>query len=79
MQELLLQIDLDITQYKLGILAFVTAFIVAMIMMPPLIKLIKHFHLFDVPDKRKEHSTPDTYHGWHCFGNRYGSCLPALG
>jgi UDP-GlcNAc:undecaprenyl-phosphate GlcNAc-1-phosphate transferase len=58
MQQLLLQIDLSFTQYKFGILAFVTAFVVAMITMPPLIKAINRFKLFDVPDKRKEHSTP---------------------
>ncbi|MFL5773436.1 MAG: glycosyltransferase family 4 protein [Flavisolibacter sp.] len=54
----LLQIDLRFIDYKFGILAFVTAFVVAMIVMPPLIKLINRFKLFDVPDLRKEHSTP---------------------
>src|SRR3982750_4791513 len=55
---LLLQIDLKFIDYKFGILAFVTAFVVAMIVMPPLIKMINRFKLFDVPDLRKEHSTP---------------------
>lgn len=54
----ILQIDLNFVEYKFGILAFVTAFVVAMILMPPLIKLINRFRLFDVPDLRKEHSTP---------------------
>ncbi|HEU4472121.1 MAG TPA: MraY family glycosyltransferase [Flavisolibacter sp.] len=54
----LLQIDVDLSLFKFGILAFVTAFVAAMIVMPPLIKLINRFKLFDVPDKRKEHSTP---------------------
>ncbi len=54
----LLQIDLSFTAYKLGILAFVTAFVVAMIVMPPLIRIIYRFKLFDVPDLRKEHVTP---------------------
>ncbi|MFL5809351.1 MAG: glycosyltransferase family 4 protein [Flavisolibacter sp.] len=58
MHQYLLQIDLDFTQFKSGILAFVTAFVVAMIVMPPLIKLIHRFKLFDVPDLRKEHITP---------------------
>src|SRR5690348_16479411 len=53
-----LQVDLSFANYKFGILAFVTAFVVAMIVMPPLIKLINRFKLFDVPDLRKEHSTP---------------------
>src|SRR5829696_6470021 len=54
----ILQIDLSFSSYKLGILAFVTAFVVAMILMPPLIRMIYRFKLFDVPDLRKEHSTP---------------------
>jgi UDP-N-acetylmuramyl pentapeptide phosphotransferase/UDP-N-acetylglucosamine-1-phosphate transferase len=58
MIQILLQIDLRFSDYKFGILAFVTAFVVAMIVMPPLIRIINRFKLFDVPDKRKEHSTP---------------------
>jgi UDP-GlcNAc:undecaprenyl-phosphate/decaprenyl-phosphate GlcNAc-1-phosphate transferase len=54
----LLQIDLSFAAYKFGILAFVTAFVVSMIVMPPLIKIIHRFKLFDVPDLRKEHITP---------------------
>src|SRR5689334_16798200 len=54
----LLQIDISFSAYKFGILAFVTAFVVAMIVMPPLIKIIHRFKLFDVPDLRKEHITP---------------------
>jgi UDP-GlcNAc:undecaprenyl-phosphate GlcNAc-1-phosphate transferase len=58
MHQLLLQIDLNFTDYKRGLLAFITAFVAAMIVMPPLIRLIYRFKLFDVPDNRKEHSTP---------------------
>ena len=54
----LLQIDLSFSEYKLGILAFVTAFVVAMILMPPLIRVIYRFKLLDVPDGRKEHAAP---------------------
>lgn len=54
----LLQIDLSFSAYKFGILAFVTAFVVAMIVMPPLIRIIYRFKLFDVPDLRKEHIDP---------------------
>jgi UDP-GlcNAc:undecaprenyl-phosphate GlcNAc-1-phosphate transferase len=54
----LLQIDLSFSAYKFGILAFVTAFVVAMIVMPPLIRIIYRFKLFDVPDMRKEHVAP---------------------
>ena len=55
---MLLQIDLTLNHFKFGILAFVTAFVVAMIVMPPLIKLIRHFSLFDLPGGRKEHLIP---------------------
>jgi UDP-N-acetylmuramyl pentapeptide phosphotransferase/UDP-N-acetylglucosamine-1-phosphate transferase len=58
MHYFLLQVDLSFSVFKSGILAFVTAFVVAMIVMPPLIKLINRFKLFDVPDLRKEHLTP---------------------
>jgi UDP-GlcNAc:undecaprenyl-phosphate/decaprenyl-phosphate GlcNAc-1-phosphate transferase len=53
-----LQIDLNFADFKFSVLAFVTAFIVAMLTMPPLIKIIHRFKLFDVPDIRKEHITP---------------------
>ncbi|HZH99769.1 MAG TPA: MraY family glycosyltransferase, partial [Flavisolibacter sp.] len=55
---MLLQIKLDFSLFKIGILSFVTAFAVAMLMMPFLIKLVNQFKLFDVPDLRKEHTQP---------------------
>ena len=55
---MLLQIQLDFSLFKIGILSFVTAFAVAMLMMPFLIKLVNQFKLFDVPDLRKEHTQP---------------------
>src|SRR4051812_6204167 len=58
MHSFFLQIEFSFSDYKFGIIAFITAFVVAMIVMPPLIKLIHRFKLFDVPDKRKEHITP---------------------
>jgi UDP-N-acetylmuramyl pentapeptide phosphotransferase/UDP-N-acetylglucosamine-1-phosphate transferase len=54
----ILQIDLSFSTYKLGILAFVTAFVVAMVVMPALIRIVYRLKLFDVPDGRKEHATP---------------------
>jgi len=54
----LLQIDLSFSDYKFGMLGFVTAFVVAMIVMPVLIRIIYRLKLFDVPDRRKEHITP---------------------
>ena len=54
----LLQVNLTFIDFKFGILAFVTAFVIAMLIMPPLIKIIHRFRLFDVPDLRKEHTAP---------------------
>lgn len=53
---ILLQIQFSL--FKTGISAFVTAFVTAMIVMPPLIHLIRRFQLLDVPDERKEHRSP---------------------
>ena len=53
-----LQMNLYLQSYKQGILCFITAFVVAMIVMPPLLKLIRRFHLFDMPDLRKTHNSP---------------------
>jgi UDP-GlcNAc:undecaprenyl-phosphate/decaprenyl-phosphate GlcNAc-1-phosphate transferase len=58
MLKLLLQIDIDFAQFKIGSLAFLTAFVVAMMVMPPLIKFIHRFKLFDHPELRKVHRTP---------------------
>ncbi len=58
MHQTILQINLVFSDYKFGLLAFVTAFVVAMITMPPLIRMIFRFKLFDVPDLRKEHVSP---------------------
>lgn len=54
----LLQIGTSWIEYKYGLLAFMTAFAVAMVMMPPLIKFYHRFKFFDNPDARKEHSIP---------------------
>jgi len=54
----LLQIQLNYSEFKPGVLSFVTAFIVALLVMPPLIKLIYRYNLLDKPDLRKEHATP---------------------
>jgi len=56
--EALLQINLDLHSYRLGMISFATAFALSMLLIPPLIKLINHFKLHDVPDLRKEHSIP---------------------
>lgn len=54
----LLQLDLYLYDYKFALLSFITAFVVTLITIPPLISLIKKFKLYDVPDARKEHAAP---------------------
>lgn len=54
----LLQLDFYVANYRLAFLSFVTAFVIALISIPPLIAFIKRYHLFDVPSARKEHKAP---------------------
>jgi UDP-GlcNAc:undecaprenyl-phosphate/decaprenyl-phosphate GlcNAc-1-phosphate transferase len=54
----MLHLELDLLNFRIGILAFITAFVIAMVVMPPLIRFIHYFKLFDVPDARKEHCQP---------------------
>src|SRR5215469_9489051 len=54
----LLQIHLSFSDYKFASLCFVTAFVVAMVSIPPLIMLVNKYHLYDKPGLRKEHSIP---------------------
>jgi UDP-GlcNAc:undecaprenyl-phosphate GlcNAc-1-phosphate transferase len=54
----LLQLDLYFGNYKFALLCFITAFVVTLITIPPIISLIKKYKLYDIPDARKEHSLP---------------------
>ncbi|MER3463120.1 MAG: undecaprenyl-phosphate alpha-N-acetylglucosaminyl 1-phosphate transferase [Chitinophagaceae bacterium] len=54
----LLQININLAEFRISMLCFATAFVVAMVVMPILIKLIDRFQLYDVPDSRKEHNAP---------------------
>lgn len=54
----LLQLDLYLRDYKFALLCLVTAFVVTLITIPPIISLIKKYGLYDVPNARKEHSSP---------------------
>lgn len=53
-----LQIDFNFTDYRTALLCFITAFVVAMVTIPPVIMLVNKFRLYDQPDYRKEHSIP---------------------
>ena len=56
----LLQINLnfDFHEYKFALLSFVTAFVVTLITIPPILQLVKKYSLYDIPDYRKEHKMP---------------------
>ena len=53
-----LQIDLYFHDYKFALLCLVTAFIVTLLTIPPIISLIKRYGVLDMPNARKEHSSP---------------------
>jgi UDP-GlcNAc:undecaprenyl-phosphate GlcNAc-1-phosphate transferase len=58
MQTFFLQTGITLPLFRLGILAFISAFVTAMLVMPPLIRAIHRHELLDIPDDRKEHSLP---------------------
>ncbi len=53
-----LQLDLYFSDYKFALLCFITAFVVTLVTIPPIISLIKKYRLYDMPNARKEHSAP---------------------
>jgi UDP-GlcNAc:undecaprenyl-phosphate GlcNAc-1-phosphate transferase len=52
----LLQIDLLFHDYRVSLFCFISAFVVTLLAIPPLIGVLKRYRFFDVPDSRKEHS-----------------------
>ena len=54
----LLQINLPFSDYRFALLCFITAFVVTLISIPPIIALIRRYRLYDIPDPRKEHESP---------------------
>jgi UDP-N-acetylmuramyl pentapeptide phosphotransferase/UDP-N-acetylglucosamine-1-phosphate transferase len=54
----LLQLNLQLHDYKFALLCFVTAFVVTMLSIPIIIKLAKKYSLYDMPSERKEHTLP---------------------
>jgi UDP-GlcNAc:undecaprenyl-phosphate/decaprenyl-phosphate GlcNAc-1-phosphate transferase len=53
-----LQANLYFNDYKFVLLCFITAFVVTLITIPPVISLIRKYSLYDLPNTRKEHSSP---------------------
>ncbi|MCG2616398.1 undecaprenyl/decaprenyl-phosphate alpha-N-acetylglucosaminyl 1-phosphate transferase [Terrimonas sp. NA20] len=54
----LLQVHSFLGDYQSPLLSFVTAFIVTLLTIPPLIQLIRRYKLYDIPDERKKHKIP---------------------
>lgn len=54
----LLQINLQFQDYKPALLSFVTAFVVTLLTIPPIVSLINRYKLYDMPNSRKEHRMP---------------------
>jgi len=54
----LLQIELPFLEYKFALLCFVSAFVVTLLAIPPIISLTRRYKLYDIPNGRKEHSLP---------------------
>jgi UDP-GlcNAc:undecaprenyl-phosphate/decaprenyl-phosphate GlcNAc-1-phosphate transferase len=53
-----INLDFDFHEYKFALLSFVTAFVVTLITIPPILQLVKKYSLYDIPDYRKEHKIP---------------------
>jgi UDP-GlcNAc:undecaprenyl-phosphate/decaprenyl-phosphate GlcNAc-1-phosphate transferase len=54
----LLQLNLYFSDYKFALLCFISAFVVTLIAIPPIISLVNKYRLFDMPGVRKEHTSP---------------------
>jgi UDP-GlcNAc:undecaprenyl-phosphate GlcNAc-1-phosphate transferase len=54
----LLQINLNFSDYKVALLSFITAFVIAMVCIPPVILIVNKYRLYDIPDERKDHLLP---------------------
>ena len=54
----LLQLELFLRDYKFALLCFLTAFVVTLITIPPIIALIRKYRLYDLPNDRKIHTSP---------------------
>jgi len=54
----LLQSSLKFSDFKVPLLGYVTAFVVTLILIPPVLLIVKKFKLFDRPNARKVHTEP---------------------
>lgn len=54
----LLQVNLNFSEFKFGLLCYLMAFVLTLIFIPPVIEMVKRFKLFDRPNDRKLHTVP---------------------
>src|SRR5687768_6381399 len=54
----LLQATLNFKDFKFALVCYLTAFVLTLIFIPPVISMVKRYKLFDKPNARKEHITP---------------------
>lgn len=72
----LLQSSLKFSDFKIPLLGYVTAFVVTLILIPPVILLVKKLKLFDLPNARKVHTEPKpTFGGFAILAGTFISLL----
>lgn len=54
----LLQSGLGFSEFKPALLCYVTAFVITLILIPPVLLIVKKFKFYDYPNERKEHLEP---------------------
>jgi UDP-GlcNAc:undecaprenyl-phosphate GlcNAc-1-phosphate transferase len=54
----LLQVNLHFQDYKYALLCFISAFVVTLLSIPPIVSIVKKYKLYDMPNSRKEHRAP---------------------
>ena len=54
----LLQVNINFSDFKFGILCYCTAFVLTLVFIPPVMYMVKRLKLFDSPNARKEHKVP---------------------
>lgn len=54
----LIQSTLRFSDFKTAVLCYVTAFVITLVLIPPVLFLVKKFQFFDLPNERKEHQEP---------------------
>lgn len=72
----LLQVSINYSDFKFGLICYVMAFVLTLIFIPPVIFMVKRFKLFDRPSARKEHKIPTpTFGGIAIFAGMLVSLL----